>query len=260
MTPAARLQAAIDILDEMNRSLVASDKFLRGWWGARRFAGSKDRAAVSERVYAVLRRRASLSWRMQSDSPRALVIASLLAEGASPTAIEGLFDGSQYGPQSLSSEEKAAIVGTPAPPPDYVCGDFPEWLDSELREHPQLVLMGDFNITVDDRDVHDPVALAGTIHCTPEERAHFQALLDLGLHDAFRMFHSEAKHYSWWDYREMAFRRNKGLRIDHVLVSTALQPLCVSCDIDKAPRKNERPSDHAPVVLALKDPIPGFCG
>ena len=133
MTPAARLQAAIDILDEMNRSLVASDKFLRGWWGARRFAGSKDRAAVSERVYAVLRRRASLSWRMQSDSPRALVIASLLAEGASPTAIEGLFDGSQYGPQSLSSEEKAAIVGTPAPPPDYVCGDFPEWLDSELR-------------------------------------------------------------------------------------------------------------------------------
>ena len=134
------------------------------------------------------------------------------------------------------------------------------WLEGELREHPQLVLMGDFNITVDDRDVHDPLALAGTIHCTPEERAHFQALLDLGLHDAFRMFHNEAKLYSWWDYREMAFRRNKGLRIDHVLVSTALQPLCVSCDIDKAPRKNERPSDHAPVVLALKDPIPGFCG
>ena len=134
------------------------------------------------------------------------------------------------------------------------------WLEGELRERPQLVLMGDFNITVDDRDVHDPVALAGTIHCTPEERAHFQALLDLGLHDAFRMFHSEAKLYSWWDYREMAFRRNKGLRIDHVLVSTALQPQCVSCDIDKAPRKNERPSDHAPVVLALKDPIPGFCG
>ena len=85
-------------------------------------------------------------------------------------------------------------------------------------------------------------------------------LIELGLTDAFRQFNSEGKIYSWWDYREMAFRRNKGLRIDHVLVSTALQPLCVSCDIDKAPRKNERPSDHAPVVLALKDPIPGFCG
>jgi exodeoxyribonuclease-3 len=135
-----------------------------------------------------------------------------------------------------------------------------EWLQAELSSHPKLVLMGDFNITVDDRDVHDPVALAGTIHCTDEERAHFQGLIQLGLTDAFRMFQNDSKLYSWWDYREMAFRRNKGLRIDHVLVSDRLKPHCVGCVIDKTPRKNERPSDHAPVVLELKDPVPGFSG
>ncbi|MEY2659402.1 MAG: Exodeoxyribonuclease [Pseudomonadota bacterium] len=126
-----------------------------------------------------------------------------------------------------------------------------EWLRGELQRHPKLVLMGDYNITVDDRDVYDPVALAGTIHCTDEERAHFQALVDLGLTDAFRRFHDEPKLYSWWDYREMAFRRNRGLRIDHVLVSSTLLTQVKDCVIDKAPRKNERPSDHAPVVLEL---------
>jgi len=125
------------------------------------------------------------------------------------------------------------------------------WLHTELQQHQQLVLMGDFNITVDDRDVWDPVGLAGTIHCTAEERAHFQALLDLGLCDAFRLFAQPDKSYSWWDYREMAFRRNRGLRIDHVLVSQALKEATQACVIDKAPRKNERPSDHAPVVVTL---------
>jgi len=125
------------------------------------------------------------------------------------------------------------------------------WLHTELQEHPNLVLMGDFNITVDDRDVWDPVSLAGTIHCTAEERAHFQGLLDLGLCDAFRLFEQPEKSYSWWDYREMAFRRNRGLRIDHVLVSQALKDLTQACVIDKAPRKNERPSDHTPVIVTL---------
>ena len=125
------------------------------------------------------------------------------------------------------------------------------WLHTELQQHQQLVLMGDFNITVDDRDVWDPVGLAGTIHCTVEERAHFQALLDLGLCDAFRLFAQPDKSYSWWDYREMAFRRNRGLRIDHVLVSQALKETTQACVIDKAPRKNERPSDHAPVIVTL---------
>ena len=126
-----------------------------------------------------------------------------------------------------------------------------EWLRDELTRHPQLVLMGDFNITVDDRDVYDPVALKDTIHCTVEERDHFQGLIDLGLHDAFRLFDQPEKSYSWWDYREFAFRRNRGLRIDHILVSDALKPQVQACTIDKAPRKNERPSDHTPVVLTL---------
>ena len=125
------------------------------------------------------------------------------------------------------------------------------WLREELKQHPKLVLMGDFNITVDDRDVWDPVGLKDTIHCTVEERAHFQALIDLGMHDAFRLFEQPEKSYSWWDYREFAFRRNRGLRIDHILVSDALKDSVQACVIDRAPRKNERPSDHTPVVVTL---------
>ena len=125
------------------------------------------------------------------------------------------------------------------------------WLRDELAAHPNLVLLGDFNITADDRDTYDPEGLRETIHHTTEERQHFQALIDLGLTDAFRMFEQPEKSYSWWDYREFAFRRNRGLRIDHVLVSEALKARVASCAIDKLPRKNERPSDHAPVVLEL---------
>ncbi len=125
------------------------------------------------------------------------------------------------------------------------------WLQAELAAHPQLVLMGDFNIAPEDRDAYDPVLLAGTIHLTAEERAHFAALLGLGLVDAFRLFDQPPKLYSWWDYRMLAFRKNQGLRIDHILVSQALKPLVQACAIDKLPRKNERPSDHAPVVVTL---------
>ena len=125
------------------------------------------------------------------------------------------------------------------------------WLREELVEHPNLVLLGDFNITADDRDTYDAEGLRETIHHTSEERLHFQALVKLGLTDAFRMFDQLEKSYSWWDYREFAFRRNRGLRIDHILVSEALKPLVRSCVIDKLPRKNERPSDHVPVVVEL---------
>ncbi len=132
------------------------------------------------------------------------------------------------------------------------------WLDAlrgfvraEMAQHPELVLMGDFNIAPEDRDVYDPVAWAGQILCTPEERAHFQALLDLGLVDAFRLFEQPLKSWSWWDYRNLAFRKNQGLRIDHILVSAALKPRVQACSIDKLPRKNERPSDHAPVLVTL---------
>ncbi len=126
-----------------------------------------------------------------------------------------------------------------------------DWLREEMLAHPNLVLLGDFNITVDDRDTYDPEGLRETIHHTTEERQHFQALLDLGLSDAFRMFEQPEKSYSWWDYREFAFRRNRGLRIDHILVSQPLKDLVRSCVIDKLPRKNERPSDHVPVVVEL---------
>ncbi len=126
-----------------------------------------------------------------------------------------------------------------------------EWVRAELTAHPGLVLMGDFNIAPEDRDVYDPVAWAGQIHCTPEERAHFQALVALGLHDAFRLFDQAPRSWSWWDYRNLAFRKNQGLRIDHILVSDALRPKVQACSIDKAPRKNERPSDHAPVIVEI---------
>ena len=126
-----------------------------------------------------------------------------------------------------------------------------EWLQSELAAHPQLALVGDFNITFDDRDTHDPIGLKGTIHHTDAEREQFQQILDLGLHDTFRMFEQAPKLYSWWDYRDLAFRRNKGMRIDYTLVSDALKPKVQSCMIDKLPRKNERPSDHTPVIVTL---------
>ena len=128
-----------------------------------------------------------------------------------------------------------------------------DWVRDELVRHPKLVLLGDFNIAPEDRDVHDPVAWAGQIHCTPQERAQFQALLALGLADAFRLFEQPPKSWSWWDYRNLAFRKNQGLRIDHILVSPALRPAVTACHIDKAPRRNERPSDHAPVVVTLGD-------
>ncbi len=128
-----------------------------------------------------------------------------------------------------------------------------DWVRAELAAHPRLVLMGDFNIAPEDRDVHDPVAWAGQIHCTPQEREHFRQLVGIGLHDAFRLFEQPPKSWSWWDYRNLAFRKNQGLRIDHILVSEALRPRVTACTIDKLPRKNERPSDHAPVIVELAD-------
>ncbi len=129
-----------------------------------------------------------------------------------------------------------------------------DWVRTELSRFPKLVLMGDYNITFDDADVWDPVGLQDTIHCTEEERYQLRALVALGLHDALRLFKQADRSYSWWDYRDAGFRRNHGLRIDHILVSDALKPHVSACFIDKTPRKNERPSDHAPVVVELLQP------
>jgi len=126
------------------------------------------------------------------------------------------------------------------------------WVQDELSRHPNLVLMGDYNITFDDADVWDPIGLKDTIHCTEEERYHLRALIALGLHDSYRLFEQPEKSYSWWDYRDFGYRRNRGLRIDHILVSDPLKGLASGCTIDKTPRKNERPSDHAPVLVELK--------
>ena len=125
------------------------------------------------------------------------------------------------------------------------------WVKDELAQHPQLVIMGDYNITFDDLDVWDPVGMVEQIHCTEEERYHLRALVSLGLQDSFRLFPQPEKSYSWWDYRDFGFRRNRGMRIDHILISAPLVSAARSCSIDKTPRKNERPSDHAPVVLEL---------
>jgi exodeoxyribonuclease III len=125
------------------------------------------------------------------------------------------------------------------------------WLKNELSLHPNLLLLGDYNIAPEDRDCHDPSAWLGQVLVSPAERAAFQALLELGLHDSFRLFEQADKSFSWWDYRMMGFRRNLGMRIDHILVSDALKSHCVAAHIDKAPRKLERPSDHTPVVLEL---------
>jgi exodeoxyribonuclease-3 len=128
-----------------------------------------------------------------------------------------------------------------------------DWLRTEMARHPRLALLGDFNIAPDDRDVHDPEAWRGKILCSEPERAAFRAFIDLGLSDAFRRFEQPEKSFSWWDYRMMAFRRNIGLRIDHILLSPELADRCRACAIDKAPRKLERPSDHAPVVAEIAD-------
>ncbi|MGE8318493.1 MAG: exodeoxyribonuclease III [Comamonas sp.] len=125
------------------------------------------------------------------------------------------------------------------------------WVQQELAAHPRLVLVGDFNVAPEDRDSFDPEGLRETIHHTTEERNHFKALLALGLHDAYRLFEQPEKSFSWWDYRMLGFQKNRGLRIDHILVSEALRGMVSACSIDRAPRKNKQPSDHAPVVVEL---------
>jgi exodeoxyribonuclease III len=130
-------------------------------------------------------------------------------------------------------------------------GALRNWMQDMLRTHRKLVLLGDFNIAPEDRDVHDPKLWEGQVLFSLPEREAFQQVLDLGLLDSFRLFEQPEKCYTWWDYRMMAFRRNMGLRIDHILLSSELAGVCTACVIDKAARKLERPSDHAPVMVEL---------
>lgn len=125
------------------------------------------------------------------------------------------------------------------------------FVQSELAQHKKLVILGDFNIAPADEDVHDPKAWEGQVLVSEPEREHFKALLTLGLKDSFRLFDQPPKTFTWWDYRMMAFRRNHGLRIDHILVSEELASHCKRCEIDREQRKHERPSDHAPVLIEI---------
>src|SRR5580704_3930385 len=132
MTPSARLQAAIDILDALRTTAQPADRLLKDWFRTRRFAGSKDRAAITERVFAVLRHTRPLAHRMGADDGRALVIASLAEEGMDAPALEALFSGAGYGAGPLSEAERARLAAPVSAAPLHVAGDFPQFLESEL--------------------------------------------------------------------------------------------------------------------------------
>ena len=125
------------------------------------------------------------------------------------------------------------------------------WVREEMTRHPKLAILGDYNIAPEDRDVHDPAAWVGMNLVSPEERTALKNLMALGLSDSFRQFEQADKSFSWWDYRALGFRLNKGVRIDHILLTAELARQCTSCVIDRVPRKWEQPSDHAPVIATL---------
>jgi len=126
------------------------------------------------------------------------------------------------------------------------------WLTEELEQNQRLALLGDYNIAPEDQDVHDPKAWEGQNLVSPPERSAFQELINLGLSDSFRMFEQAPKTFSWWDYRMMGFRRNAGMRIDHILLSESLKEKCSASIVDKEPRTWEQPSDHAPVIAVIQ--------
>lgn len=127
-------------------------------------------------------------------------------------------------------------------------------LQAELKRYPRLLVLGDFNIAPEDRDVHDPVAWKGSVLCSEPERAALRQVMAVGLQDTFRLFEQPEKVFSWWDYRMAGFRRNLGLRIDLILASAQMCRLCRASSVDKVPRALERPSDHAPVISEFELP------
>jgi exodeoxyribonuclease-3 len=126
-----------------------------------------------------------------------------------------------------------------------------EWLRGELARHDRLLVAGDYNIAPEDRDVHDPKAWQGQVLVSEPERQAFRVLQALGLKDSFRLFDQPERSYTWWDYRNLAFRRKMGLRIDHILLSPVLAAKCSACTIDIEPRRREQPSDHTPVLATV---------
>jgi exodeoxyribonuclease-3 len=177
----------------------------------------------------------------------------------------------------FDDEQKRLLALTfdagPSDPLRIVCGYFPNgqavgsdkyqykldwlaaltgWLRGQLGQHPNLALLGDLNIAPEDRDCHDPALWAGQVLFSEPEKEAFRKLVALGLTDSFRLFEQPERSYTWWDYRNLAFRRKKGLRIDHILLSRPLADRCTACTIDVEPRRREQPSDHAPVIATLR--------
>ncbi len=127
-----------------------------------------------------------------------------------------------------------------------------EFVARDRRESDRYLVLGDFNVAPADADVHDPDLWRERILCSTPERAALEEILETGFEDCFRLFEQEPESFSWWDYRQGAFRRNRGLRIDLILASPAAAERCAACHIDKSPRRRERPSDHAPVVAEFR--------
>jgi exodeoxyribonuclease-3 len=123
----------------------------------------------------------------------------------------------------------------------------------EREAQRDVIVAGDYNVTADDKDVHDPVKWAGHIHCSEPERAALSELMGVPLVDVFRKLHPEGGVYSWWDYRGVAFFKNQGLRIDHILATPSVADRAVSCTIDRNARKGQDASDHAPVIATFSD-------
>ncbi len=174
------------------------------------------------------------------DDEQARVIAGTVETGSGPLRVINCYFVNGQAPGTDKFAYKMKWLGA-----------LENWVRAEMQKHERLIVMGDFNVAPEDRDSYDPVGLKDTIHHTVEERTHFQNLLGLGLTDTFRMFEQPEKSYSWWDYRMLGFQKNRGLRIDHILVSDALKANVSACAVDRVPRKNKQPSDHAPVVLTL---------
>jgi exodeoxyribonuclease III len=170
----------------------------------------------------------------------------------------------------LFADEQKRLVRANFDGIDVICGYFPNgqaldsdkyvyklaWLDQLIAWLGQTdvsnsVLLGDYNIAPAANDTHDSAVWEGQILCSPPERERYQKLIALGLEDSYRKFNPEEKAFTWWDYRQAAFRRNMGLRIDHLLIGKSIAERAKNCVIDKAPRKREQPSDHTPVILQL---------
>ena len=126
-----------------------------------------------------------------------------------------------------------------------------QYIKTSIMQNNKLIVLGDFNIAPKDEDIYDFILFDNKVLCSKSEREAFQQILALGLHDSFRLFNTDNKQFTWWDYRNMSFKRNLGARIDHILVSDAIKNITKSVTIDKTPRKNDRPSDHTPVIIDL---------